>query len=131
MKKRVLSALLVLCMACSMVSTVWATETNATSGAPEAASQAITVDPVEATVATGENAATPRARRGRRERAARGDPCGDGGARRRGRSGRFPRPQPGAGVPPAQPRCGGGRRPVFAGKGAAGFAQRLRHKRHH
>ena len=59
MKKRVLSALLVLCMACSMVSTVWATETNATSGAPEPASQAITVDPVEATVATGENAATP------------------------------------------------------------------------
>ena len=59
MKKRVLSALLVLCMACSMVSTVWATETNATSGAPEPASQVITVDPVEATVATGENAATP------------------------------------------------------------------------
>ena len=44
MKKRVLSALLVLCMACSMVSTVWATETNATSGAPEAASQTLNLD---------------------------------------------------------------------------------------
>ena len=44
MKKRVLSALLVLCMACSMVSTVWATETNATSGAPEPASQTLNLD---------------------------------------------------------------------------------------
>ena len=44
MKKRILSALLVLCMACSMVSTVWATETNATSGAPEPASQTLNLD---------------------------------------------------------------------------------------
>ena len=44
MKKRVLSALLVLCMACSMVSTVWATEINATSGAPEPASQTLNLD---------------------------------------------------------------------------------------
>lgn len=57
MKKRVLSALLVLCMACSMVSTVWAEGTNATSGAPEPASQTVEVDPAE--VATSENAATP------------------------------------------------------------------------
>ena len=44
MKKRVLSALLVLCMACSMVSTVWAEGTNATSGAPEPASQTLNLD---------------------------------------------------------------------------------------
>ena len=44
MKKRVLSALLVLCMACSMVSTVWAEGTDATSGAPEPASQTLNLD---------------------------------------------------------------------------------------
>ena len=44
MKKRVLSALLVLCLACGLVSTVWATETNATSGAPEPASQTLNLD---------------------------------------------------------------------------------------
>lgn len=43
MKKRVLSALLVLCMACSMVSTVWATEvtSSVTSGAGTPASQTV------------------------------------------------------------------------------------------
>ena len=44
MKKRVLSALLVLCMACSMVSTVWAEGTDATSGAPEPASQTLNLE---------------------------------------------------------------------------------------
>ena len=54
MKKRVLSALLVLCMACSMVSTVWATETNATSGAPEPASQTLNLDNCRATIHIGQ-----------------------------------------------------------------------------
>ena len=44
MKKRVLSALLALCMACGLVSTVWAEGTDATSGAPEPASQTLNLD---------------------------------------------------------------------------------------
>ena len=59
MKKRVLSAILVLCMACGLVSTAWATDEVQAAPTPEPTAQTVTVDPVEATVATDENAATP------------------------------------------------------------------------
>ena len=44
MKKRVFSALLALCMACTLAGTVWAEGTNAASGAPEPASQTLNLD---------------------------------------------------------------------------------------
>ena len=58
MKKRVLSAILVLCMACGLVSTAWATDEVQAAPTPEPTAQTVTVDPVEATVAD-ENVGTP------------------------------------------------------------------------
>lgn len=57
MKKRILSALLVLALACGLVSTAWANDEVQAVPTQEPAAQTVEVDPAE--VATSENAATP------------------------------------------------------------------------